>query len=363
MYADSPLIPAVVMQRMVDQAAQDKLVMLTADLSEPSGFGRIVRNNTGQVQAIVEHKDATPEQLAIKEINTGVYALPARRLSAWLPRLDTNNAQGELYITDIVAFAEADGVAIEVVQADHTEQVLGVNDRVQLAQLERWFQHFQATELMRQGVQLADPKRLDIRGELSCGQDVSIDINCLFEGHVVLGDDVVIEPNCIIKNATIGAGSHIKANTMIEDSMVAEACELGPFARLRPGTELAAKAKIGNFVETKKTYLGAGSKANHFTYLGDTRVGQGVNIGAGTITCNYDGANKFPTSIGDGAFIGSNTSLVAPVVIGSGATVGAGSTVTKDIPDNHLAVARGKQRNMAAWTKPTKLNKANKSSE
>ena len=357
MYADSPLIPAAVMQRMIDQVAQDKLVMLTAALSDSTGFGRIVRNDAGQVQAIVEHKDASPEQLAIAEINTGVYALPAKRLSAWLPRLDTNNAQGELYITDIVAFAVADGVAIDVVQPDHTEQVLGVNDLIQLAELERWFQHFQATELMRQGVQLADPKRFDIRGELTCGQDVSIDINCLFEGHVVLGNDVVIEPNCIIKNATIGAGSHIKANTIIEDSLVAEGCELGPFARLRPGTELAAKARIGNFVETKKTYLGAGSKANHFTYLGDTTVGQGTNIGAGTITCNYDGVNKFPTSIGDGAFIGSNTSLVAPVVIGSGATVGAGSTVTKDVPENNLAVARSKQINMAAWTKLTKRDK------
>ena len=274
-----------------------------------------------------------------------------------MPRLDTNNAQGELYITDIVAFAVADGVAIDIVQPEYTEQVLGVNDLVQLAELERWFQHYQATELMRQGVKLADPGRIDIRGELSCGQDVCIDINCVFEGRVELGDDVVIEPNCIIKNATIGTGSHIKANTMIEDSLIAEGCELGPFARLRPGTELAAKAKIGNFVETKKTYLGAGSKANHFTYLGDTTVGQNANIGAGTITCNYDGANKYPTSIGDGAFIGSNSSLVAPVVIGSGATVGAGSTVTKDVPENNLAVARVKQTNMAAWTKPSKRDK------
>lgn len=357
MYADSPLIPADIMRRMVALAQQDQLVMLTANLGDPTGFGRIVRSTSGRVEAIVEHKDATPEQLAIKEVNTGVYALPARRLGEWLPRLDTNNAQGELYITDIVAFAVADGIAIEAVQPNHIEQVLGVNDREQLASLERWYQQFQAQQLLLSGVQLADPQRIDIRGQLTCGEDVTIDINCVFIGDVEVGDDVTIEPNCIIHNATIGSGSYIKANTMIEDSVVGEACEIGPFARLRPGTELANKAKIGNFVETKKTYLGAGSKANHFTYLGDTIVGKGTNIGAGTITCNYDGVNKFPTQIGDNAFIGSNTSLVAPVVIGSGATVGAGSTVTKDVPENNLAVGRAKQRNMADWTKPTKQDK------
>lgn len=357
MYADSPLIPADIMQRMVDLAQQDQLVMLTANLGDPTGFGRIVRSTSGQVEAIVEHKDATPEQLAIKEINTGVYALPAQRLAEWLPRLDTNNAQGELYITDIVAFAVADGIHIAAVQPNHIEQVLGVNDREQLANLERWYQQFQAQQLLLSGVQLADPQRIDIRGQLTCGQDVAIDINCVFIGDVEIGDDVTIEPNCIIYNATIGSGSYIKANTMIEDSVVGEACEIGPFARLRPGTELANKAKIGNFVETKKTYLGAGSKANHFTYLGDTIVGKGTNIGAGTITCNYDGVNKFPTQIGDNAFIGSNSSLVAPVVIGSGATVGAGSTVTKDVPENNLAVGRAKQRNMADWTKPNKQDK------
>jgi bifunctional UDP-N-acetylglucosamine pyrophosphorylase/glucosamine-1-phosphate N-acetyltransferase len=226
-----------------------------------------------------------------------------------------------------------------------------------LATLERWYQEFQAKQLLLEGVQLSDPKRIDIRGELTCGQDVAIDINCVFVGDVEIGDNVTIEPNCIIHNATIGSGSYIKANTMIEDSVVGEACEIGPFARLRPGTELANKAKIGNFVETKKTYLGAGSKANHFTYLGDTIVGKDTNIGAGTITCNYDGVNKFPTQIGDNAFIGSNSSLVAPVVIGSGATIGAGSTVTKDVPENNLAVGRAKQRNMADWTKPTKQDK------
>ena len=357
MYADSPLIPADVMQQMVDHAQQDKLVMLTVSLADPSGFGRIVRNDNKQVQAIVEHKDASPEQLAIAEINTGVYALPAKRLKEWLPRLDTNNAQGELYVTDIVEFAVTDGVDIEVVQPQHVEQALGVNDRIQLAELERWYQQFQATELMRNGVQVSDPTRIDVRGELTCGQDVAIDINCVFEGQVSLGDDVVIGPNCTIKDATVGAGTVIKANSVIEGAVIGEQCDIGPFARLRPGSELANKAKVGNFVETKKTYLGEGSKANHFTYLGDTVVGQGVNIGAGTITCNYDGVNKFQTNIEDGVFVGSNSSLVAPVTIGSGATVGAGSTITKDIPADSLAVARGKQRNMAAWAKPSKLDK------
>jgi len=357
MYADSPLIPADVMQQMVDHAQQDKLVMLTVTLDDPTGFGRIVRNDNHQVQAIVEHKDASPEQLAIGEINTGVYALPAKRLKEWLPRLDTNNAQGELYVTDIVEFAVADGVDIEVVQPPHNEQALGVNDRIQLAELERWYQQFQATELMRNGVQVADPTRIDVRGELTCGQDITIDINCVFEGQVSLGDDVFIGPNCTIKDASVGAGTVIKANSVIEGAVIGEQCDIGPFARLRPGSELANKAKVGNFVETKKTYLGEGSKANHFTYLGDTVVGQGVNIGAGTITCNYDGVNKFQTNIEDGVFVGSNSSLVAPVTIGSGATVGAGSTVTKDVPADSLAVARGKQRNMAAWTKPSKLAK------
>ena len=357
MYADSPLIPAQVMADMVAQAQQDKLVMLTATLADPSGFGRIIRNGQGQVEAIVEHKDASPQQRLLSEINTGVYALPAKRLQQWLPRLDTNNAQGELYITDIVEFAVADGVTIEVVQPEHVEQALGVNDRIQLAELERWFQQHQATELMRQGVQIADPTRLDIRGELTCGQDVAIDVNCVFEGRVTIADDVIVGPNCCIKDATIGAGTVIKANSVIDQAKIGEACDIGPFARLRPGSELANKAKVGNFVETKKTYLGAGSKANHFTYLGDTQVGAGVNIGAGTITCNYDGVNKFQTRIEDGVFVGSNASLVAPVVIGAGATVGAGSTVTKDVPTDNLAVARAKQRNMAGWVKPVKVEK------
>lgn len=357
MYADSPLIPADVMQQMVNHAQQDKLVMLTVTLDDPTGFGRIVRNDNNQVQAIVEDKDATADQLAIGEINTGVYALPAHRLNEWLPRLDTNNAQGELYVTDIVEFAVTDGVDIEVVQPKHVEQALGVNDRIQLAELERWYQQFQATQLMRNGVQVSDPTRIDVRGELTCGQDVTIDINCVFEGRVSLGDDVAIGPNCTITDASVGAGTVIKANSVIEGAVIGEQCDIGPFARLRPGSELANKAKVGNFVETKKTYLGEGSKANHFTYLGDTVVGQGVNIGAGTITCNYDGVNKFQTNIEDGVFVGSNSSLVAPVTIGRGATVGAGSTITKDIPADSLAVARGKQRNMPAWTKPSKLDK------
>ena len=354
MYGDVPLMPAELMQAMVDKADQQQLVLLTVTLDNAHGYGRIVRSDNGAIEAIVEQKDASPDQQAIKEINTGIMAMPAKFLRAWLPRLQPNNAQNELYITDVVEMAVSDGIAIDYMQPNFAEQTQGVNDQLQLAELERWYQLQQAKELMRQGVQIADPARIDVRGTVGVGSDVFIDINCVFEGQVSLGDDVVIGPNCTIKDANLGAGTVIKANSVIEGAVIGEQCDIGPFARLRPGSELANKAKVGNFVETKKTYLGEGSKANHFTYLGDTVVGQGVNIGAGTITCNYDGVNKFQTHIEDGVFVGSNSSLVAPVTIGSGATVGAGSTISKDIPANSLAVARGKQRNMANWPKPTK---------
>ena len=354
MYGDVPLMPAELMQAMVDKADQQQLVLLTVTLDNAHGYGRIVRSDNGAIEAIVEQKDASPDQQAIKEINTGIMAMPAKFLRAWLPRLQPNNAQNELYITDVVEMAVSDGIAIDYMQPNFAEQTQGVNDQLQLAELERWYQLQQAKDLMRQGVQIADPARIDVRGKVGVGSDVFIDINCVFEGQVSLGDDVVIGPNCTIKDASVGAGTVIKANSVIEGAVIGEQCDIGPFARLRPGTELANKAKVGNFVETKKTYLGEGSKANHFTYLGDTVVGQGVNIGAGTITCNYDGVNKFQTTIEDGVFVGSNSSLVAPVTIGSGATVGAGSTISKDIPANSLAVARGKQRNMANWLKPTK---------
>jgi bifunctional UDP-N-acetylglucosamine pyrophosphorylase/glucosamine-1-phosphate N-acetyltransferase len=331
------------------------LAILTVTLDDSTGYGRIVRNDEGHIQAIVEHKDANADQLQIKEINTGILAAKASLLNAWIPRIESNNAQGEIYLTDIVAMAVADGIGISHLQPDFPQQTQGVNDRVQLADLERWYQRQNANQLLRDGVQLADPTRFDLRGELTAGKDIYIDINVIIEGQVHLADGVHIGPNCHIKDAHIGAGTQILANSVIDQAQVAANCDIGPFARLRPGTVLHDNAKVGNFVETKKTTLGKGSKANHFTYLGDTVVGENVNIGAGTITCNYDGVNKFKTTIADGAFIGSNSSIVAPVTIGAGATIGAGSTITKDVADNNLAIARGKQRNLATWAKPVKI--------
>lgn len=358
LYGDVPLVPAALMQQLVDQASQPEqggLAILTVTLDDSTGYGRIVRNDEGHIQAIVEHKDTNADQLQIKEINTGILAAKASLLNAWIPRIESNNAQGEIYLTDIVAMAVADGIGISHLQPDFPQQTQGVNDRVQLADLERWYQRQNANQLLRDGVQLADPTRFDLRGELTAGKDIYIDINVIIEGQVHLGDGVHIGPNCHIKDAHIGAGTQILANSVIDQAQVAANCDIGPFARLRPGTVLHDNAKVGNFVETKKTTLGKGSKANHFTYLGDTVVGENVNIGAGTITCNYDGVNKFKTTIADGAFIGSNSSIVAPVTIGAGATIGAGSTITKDVADNNLAIARGKQRNLATWAKPVKI--------
>ena len=354
LYGDVPLVPAVLMQQLAEQAVQGDLAILTVTLDDSSGYGRIVRDDGGNIQAIVEHKDANTDQLQIKEINTGILAVKASLLNGWLPRIKSNNAQGEIYLTAIVAMAVADGVGIRHLQPDFPQQTQGVNDRVQLASLERWHQLQQANQLLRDGVQLADPTRFDLRGELIAGKDIYIDINAIIEGHVQLGDGVHIGPNCHIKNAHIGAGTQILANSVIDQAQVAANCNIGPFARLRPGTILHDNAKVGNFVETKKTTLGKGSKANHFTYLGDTVVGEKVNIGAGTITCNYDGVNKYKTVIADGAFIGSNSSIVAPVTIGADATIGAGSTITRDVADGNLAIARGKQRNLATWAKPVK---------
>ena len=355
LYGDVPLVPAALMQQLADQAAHGDLAILTVTLDDSSGYGRIVRNETGHIQAIVEQKDASPAQLAIKEINTGILAAKASLLNGWLPRIKNHNAQGEIYLTDIVAMAADDGINICHFQPHFPQQTQGVNDRVQLADLERWHQRQLGDQLLRDGVQLADPGRFDLRGQLTAGKDVYIDINVIIEGQVTLGDGVHIGPNCHIKNANIGTGSKILANSVIDEAQVAAHCRVGPFARLRPGTILHDHAKVGNFVETKNTTVGQGSKANHFTYLGDTVVGEKVNIGAGTITCNYDGVNKFKTTIDDGAFIGSNSSLVAPVNIGAGATIGAGSTITKDVPDENLAIARGKQHNLATWAKPIKI--------
>lgn len=354
LYGDVPLTRAETMQQLVEIAAGGKLGLLTVELADPTGYGRIIRNDQGDVTAIVEQKDANAEQLAVRETNTGILAAPAEKLAQWLPALSAENAQGEYYLTDIIAMAASEGLAIEAIQPGCEEEVQGVNNRLQQAQLERWYQQQQAQILMTNGVTLMDPARIDIRGNLSCGHDVVIDVNCVFEGDVVLGDGVVIEPGCVIRNSSIAAGTRIKANSNIEQADIAEFCDIGPFARLRPGSVLSARAKVGNFVETKKAQIGEGSKVNHLSYVGDAEIGAGANIGAGTITCNYDGVNKYQTQIGAGAFIGSNTALVAPVSIGEGATVAAGSTVTKAVSDNELAVARGKQRNIAGWQKPVK---------
>lgn len=354
LYGDVPLTRSETMQQLVEIATRGNLGLLTVELEDPTGYGRIIRDEQGAVTAIVEQKDANEAQLEVRETNTGILAAPAEKLTQWLPALSSENAQGEYYLTDIIAMAAGEGLAIEAIQPGCEQEVQGVNNRLQQAQLERWYQQQLAQRLMADGVTLMDPARIDIRGNLSCGYDVVIDVNCIFEGDVVLGDGVVIETGCVIRNASIAAGTRIKANSNIEQAEIAEFCDIGPFARLRPGTVLAPRAKVGNFVETKKTQIGEGSKVNHLSYVGDAEIGAGANIGAGTITCNYDGVNKYRTQIGNGAFIGSNTSLVAPVSIGEGATVAAGSTVTKAVSDNELAVARGKQRNISGWQKPVK---------
>jgi len=352
LYGDVPLLTESTLIKLVTASANTALGLLTMTLTEPTGYGRIVRNERRSVTGIVEQKDANAQQLAIKEVNTGIMIADSDKLKSWLEQLSNDNAQKEYYLTDIVAMAAREGVNIATAQPDNAQEVEGANNRQQLASLERALQQRQAEELMTQGVTLIDPARFDCRGKLSAGSDVTIDINAVFEGNVVLGDRVVIEPNCVIRNSVIGDDTVIRANSHIEDAKVAKGCKVGPFARLRPGAELADEAQVGNFVEMKKSRLGKGSKASHLTYLGDTQVGEYANIGAGTITCNYDGVNKALTEIGDGAFIGSNSSLVAPVAIGKNATVGAGSVITRAVADDELAVARGKQRNISGWQRP-----------
>ena len=353
-YGDVPLVSSETLQRVVDACDDNTLVLLTAILDDPTGYGRIVRDDSGAVQAIVEQKDASEEQLAIQEVNTGMLALKASYLKQWLPLLSSDNAQGEYYLTDLTGMAVENGLKVAVEHPDHLWEVDGVNNRLQLNQLERRYQAVQAEALMLGGATLADAKRVDVRGNLVIGEDISIDVNCVFEGSVMIGDDVVIGPNCYIKDSKIGAGSVIKANSVLEEAVLEEGCDVGPFARLRPGTVLSEKAKVGNFVETKKAHIGKGSKVNHLSYIGDSEIGEKVNVGAGTITCNYDGVNKSKTVMGDGVFIGSNSSLVAPVNIGANATVGAGSVITGDVGAEELAVARGKQRNISGWKRPTK---------
>lgn len=354
LYGDVPLTRAETLQKLIAQVSDTQMGLLTVNMQDPTGYGRIVRDPLGKVVAIVEHKDANEEQKQIREINTGIMAVKARHLRDWLPQLQNNNAQGEYYLTDIIAMAKASGVSIAVEQPAAVQEVEGINNRQQQAALERYFQQQKANELMVAGVTLLDPARIDIRGNLKVGRDVVIDINCVFEGDVELGDGVTIEPNCVIINSKLGTGTHVKAFSHIEESVLAADCDVGPYARLRPGTDLAEGVKIGNFVETKKAVIAKGSKVNHLSYIGDAKVGTGVNVGAGTITCNYDGVNKFKTEIGDNAFIGSNSALVAPVKIGAGATVGAGSVITRDVEATELAIGRAKQRNIQGWERPTK---------
>ncbi|AIY64185.1 bifunctional UDP-N-acetylglucosamine diphosphorylase/glucosamine-1-phosphate N-acetyltransferase GlmU [Pseudoalteromonas piratica] len=353
LYGDVPLTKKSTLEALLAATPNQGLAILTVDLDDPTGYGRIERKD-GNIVGIVEQKDANPEQLKITEINSGIMAVNGGLLRDWLGRLSNNNAQGEYYLTDIVAMAHADGVEITSAQPSDLMEVEGANNRVQLAALERAYQAWQAEELMLNGASLADPARIDVRGEVATGQDVQIDVNVIFEGKVVIGNDVVIGPNCVLKDCEIGDGVVIKANSIVEEAKVAAKCTLGPFARLRPGAVMEEDSHIGNFVEMKKTRLGKGSKANHLTYLGDTEVGEKVNIGAGTITCNYDGVNKSKTIIGDNAFIGSNSSLVAPVEIGQTATIGAGSVVTANVAEQQLAVSRAKQRNIDGWQRPVK---------
>ncbi|WP_111978999.1 bifunctional UDP-N-acetylglucosamine diphosphorylase/glucosamine-1-phosphate N-acetyltransferase GlmU [Algibacillus agarilyticus] len=354
LYGDVPLIKSSTLSKLVAATPEEGIGLLTVKLANPFGYGRIVRDENNLVTAIVEQKDANPTQLTINEINTGIMAVPAKQLKKWLGALNNDNTQGEYYLTDIIGMAAAEGKEICTVSPHNADEVEGVNNRMQQAHLERVYQLEQATELMIQGVSLRDPARFDVRGDVTVGTDVIIDVNVILEGQVVLGNNVTIESNCVLKNVTIGDGTVVKANSHFEDVTVGKSNAIGPFARLRPGAKLADNCHVGNFVEIKKTTLGEGAKANHLTYLGDAEVGAGTNIGAGTITCNYDGVNKFKTIIGQNVFIGSNSALVAPVNIGSGATVGAGAVVTKDVEDGELAIARAKQRNIEGWQRPIK---------
>ncbi|MEE4463159.1 bifunctional UDP-N-acetylglucosamine diphosphorylase/glucosamine-1-phosphate N-acetyltransferase GlmU [Azotobacter chroococcum] len=357
LYGDVPLIEADTLQRLLAQVGPERLALLTVDLVDPTGYGRIVRDEAGQVVAIVEHKDASPEQRAICEGNTGILAVPGARLADWLGRLSNDNAQGEFYLTDVIAMAVADGLTVATEQPLDAMEVQGANDRIQLAQLERHYQLRTARRLMAQGVTLRDPARFDLRGELSVGRDVLIDVNVILEGRVVIEDGVEIGPNCTIKDSTLRKGAQVKANSHLEGAELGEGADCGPFARLRPGAVLGAKAHVGNFVELKNAVLGEGAKAGHLSYLGDAEIGARTNIGAGTITCNYDGANKFRTVMGEDVFIGSNSALVAPVELGDGATTGAGSVITEDVPAGNLALGRGRQRNIEGWMRPTKQKK------
>jgi len=358
LYGDVPLIEVETLQRLLKHVVPGQMGLLTVELQDPTGYGRIVRNADGKVAAIVEHKDASEAQRAITEGNTGILAVPANRLADWMSRLSNNNAQGEYYLTDVIEMAVNDGLVVATEQPHDPMEVQGANDRKQLSELERHYQLRAGRQLMAQGVTLRDPARFDVRGEVTVGRDVLIDVNVILEGNVVIEDDVVIGPNCVIKDSTLRKGVVIKANSHIEGAILGEGSDAGPFARLRPGTVLEARAHVGNFVELKNARMGEGAKAGHLTYLGDAEIGARTNIGAGTITCNYDGANKWKTVLGEDVFIGSNNSLVAPVDISSGATTAAGSTITQNVDNAQLAVGRARQKNIDGWKRPEKIKKS-----
>ena len=354
LYGDVPLIKTETLRAMLEAVNETSMAVLTASLDDATGYGRIVRNDNNEVLSIVEHKDAKTDQLAINEINTGIMCIPQSCLAKWLPNIGNDNAQKEYYLPDVIAMSVTDGVGINTPSPQSLFEIQGVNNRLQLAELEREFQREQANKLMVEGATLADPARIDVRGNVTVGQDVFIDINAVLQGDVVIGANVSIGPNCVITNASIAEGSNILANSVIEDAVIGKDCNIGPFARLRPGANLADGCKVGNFVEIKNAQLGDGSKVNHLSYVGDAEIGTDTNIGAGTITCNYDGANKFKTVMGNNVFVGSNSTLVAPVEIADGGFVAAGSTVTQTVPADNLAVGRGRQRNITGWKKPVK---------
>jgi bifunctional UDP-N-acetylglucosamine pyrophosphorylase/glucosamine-1-phosphate N-acetyltransferase len=353
LFGDVPLLRAATLRRLLEATAIGELSVLTVDMDDPTGYGRIVRDDD-TVVGIVEQKDASDAEQAIREINTGVMLCPGGKLRAWLDKLGNDNAQSEYYLTDVIAMAVRDGVGVKGIKADNWTEVMGINDKKQLAEAERALQARLVDELMAEGVGFADPARVDIRGKLTCGKEVFIDVNAVFEGDVSLGDGCTVESNNLIRDSRFGCNTVIHSNCHIEGATTGENCEIGPFARMRPGAELANNVKVGNFVEIKKSTVADGSKINHLTYIGDAEVGTGVNVGAGTITCNYDGANKHKTTIGDGVFIGSGVNLVAPIEIGKGATIGAGSTITKAAPENQLTLERSKQMSIKGWKKPVK---------
>ena len=354
LYGDVPLIRSETLAALLEAGKASPLVLLTATLADPVGYGRIVRDENSTIRCIVEQKDAGAEVLALREINTGIMLVDGSRLKSWIARLENDNAQGEFYLTDIVAMAVAEGAEVRSAQPRDVCEVQGVNDKVQLAELERHLQRSRAEVLMRQGVTLRDPARFDLRGTLIVGRDVELDINVLFAGDVVLGDNVRVGANTVIRDSRIGSGVQIFENCVIDSAVIGDCAQIGPFARLRPAAKLAANVHVGNFVEIKKSQVDEGSKINHLSYIGDCTIGRSVNVGAGTITCNYDGANKYPTVIEDNAFIGSDTQLVAPVTVGAGATVGAGSTITKDVPADSLALSRTRQIGRSGWKRPEK---------